>query len=616
LGISTEALSQLNHAANLSGVPISALEQGLQRMVRRIAEASNGTGEAVNALNELGISASKLKDLTPDKQLEVLADRLNNVENSSDKVRLAMKLFDAEGVKFLQLFTNGSAGIQQMRQEADKLGLTISTSLAADAAKAKDEFTRFTGQMQSFGNVLAINVLPAVTDVTEAINRILGVETRSRIEQITDKIGALNAQVYAHENNGAIGGLVDDLYGFDVNLVKNKIDSLIRERGRLQTSLATPLESHDDISLKVGETNTKPRSITERVAKSTHPLGSAAKREQDALKELQSAQIALLKSTGNHAQAAEQEISARYASMLANLKGESRIAGQDIVNGLIGTEKVKIALSKMEKQVSDELNKMGQRETSIDVSVNTGVLTDYDSRQKVLDIHKETANALDEVLVKMKAVAAVSNDPNLGKGVKALQAKIEQLRGESSLLEVHARDALGTAFSDVFGRMGKDINSAGEAFKAFSLSILDSIAQIAAKSASQAITNAAVSSLSGLFKGFSFHTGGDNLTGRTGKSIDVNPMVFNNAPRFHDGLKADEFPAILQTGEDVISRNDPRNSRNGGGSGSGTTLIIKIDNDINLGESDQGKARALNTIVKMAITQALVKEKRPGGMLS
>jgi len=93
-------------------------------------------------------------------------------------------------------------------------------------------------------------------------------------------------------------------------------------------------------------------------------------------------------------------------------------------------------------------------------------------------------------------------------------------------------------------------------------------------------------------------------------------MVFNNAPRFHDGLKADEFPAILQTGEDVISRNDPRNSRNGGGSGSGTTLIIKIDNDINLGESDQGKARALNTIVKMAITQALVKEKRPGGMLS
>lgn len=56
-------------------------------------------------------------------------------------------------------------------------------------------------------------------------------------------------------------------------------------------------------------------------------------------------------------------------------------------------------------------------------------------------------------------------------------------------------------------------------------------------------------------EGYLAHTGGKigftNL-----KKVKVNPNIFLNAPRLHNGLKRDEFPAILQKGEEVIPKNE------------------------------------------------------------
>ena len=109
LGIAAEDLSRLHHAAELTGVSTNTLEMALQRMTRRVAEASNGTGEAVKALNALGLSAKELSRLDPSTQFKVLADALEQVENQGDKVALAMKLMDSEGVALLQTMKGGSA---------------------------------------------------------------------------------------------------------------------------------------------------------------------------------------------------------------------------------------------------------------------------------------------------------------------------------------------------------------------------------------------------------------------------------------------------------------------------------------------------------------------------
>ena len=73
------------------------------------------------------------------------------------------------------------------------------------------------------------------------------------------------------------------------------------------------------------------------------------------------------------------------------------------------------------------------------------------------------------------------------------------------------------------------------------------------------------------------HTGG--MVG-PGTHRKVDPLLFAGAPRYHSGgmvgLKPDERPAILQTGEEVLARNDPRNAANGGAAGGAGTRIINV----------------------------------------
>jgi TP901 family phage tail tape measure protein len=64
--------------------------------------------------------------------------------------------------------------------------------------------------------------------------------------------------------------------------------------------------------------------------------------------------------------------------------------------------------------------------------------------------------------------------------------------------------------------------------------------------------------VSGLFS--AAHTGGVVGSMNTGMLRSVNPNVFNFAPRFHDGMGSDEFPAVLQKGERVLTQNQDQRS--------------------------------------------------------
>lgn len=162
LGATTEGLSRLQYAAEQSGVSVQTLNMGLQRMVRRVAEAANGTGEARGALEELNIAASDLNKLKPEQQFSVLADAIMKVENPADRVRLAMKLFDSEGVSLIQTMQGGSQQLAAFGAEADKLGLTVGTDAAQSAKRASDAFTRLSGVFTGASNTLASQFAPEI----------------------------------------------------------------------------------------------------------------------------------------------------------------------------------------------------------------------------------------------------------------------------------------------------------------------------------------------------------------------------------------------------------------------------------------------------------------------
>ena len=113
LGVGTQELQGLRNAARLTGVEVRTFDMGLQRAVRRIAEAGVGAGEAQGALRELGLSAAKMAKLAPEKQFFELARAMSGVDNAGDRVRLAMKLFDSEGVALVNTLGLGAGALKQ-----------------------------------------------------------------------------------------------------------------------------------------------------------------------------------------------------------------------------------------------------------------------------------------------------------------------------------------------------------------------------------------------------------------------------------------------------------------------------------------------------------------------
>ena len=169
LDIGVSALSEYEHVAKIGGVTFETLTMGMQRLTRRVAEAAGGFGEAKGALRELGLDAGELNKLPLDQKFEVVADALMGLTSESDRVRLAMKLFDSEGVALIQTMQGGAEGIKKVRDEARQLGLTISKETATAAANFNDEMTNLTGAIQGLANEALPTLLPLLTDTVDAL---------------------------------------------------------------------------------------------------------------------------------------------------------------------------------------------------------------------------------------------------------------------------------------------------------------------------------------------------------------------------------------------------------------------------------------------------------------
>ena len=167
IGIGTAELGGLRHAAELTGIASNTLDMGLQRMVRRISEAAAGSGEAKAALIELGLSADALNKLAPDQQFKAIADAMAGVTQQGEKVRLAMRLFDSEGVALVNTLKGGSAAIIEMEKEAERLGFRFERGLVKGVEKANDSITVLSNYVTNVFNRAVAQLAPAIESVTK-----------------------------------------------------------------------------------------------------------------------------------------------------------------------------------------------------------------------------------------------------------------------------------------------------------------------------------------------------------------------------------------------------------------------------------------------------------------
>ncbi|MCA9304895.1 MAG: phage tail tape measure protein [Phycisphaerales bacterium] len=137
-GVGAEALSELGFAAEQSGASLEEVEKGSRNLSKVIQDAAGGTQSAIDAFKGLGLSVKQLIGLSPEQQFYAIAEAISQIQDPTKRVALAMRVLGEEGSRLLPLFASGARGIDELRAQARKLGLTIDGETAKSAAALGD----------------------------------------------------------------------------------------------------------------------------------------------------------------------------------------------------------------------------------------------------------------------------------------------------------------------------------------------------------------------------------------------------------------------------------------------------------------------------------------------
>ena len=163
LGTSTEFLSGMAHAAELSGSSMEGFATSMKKMEKSIGDLDAGLSTQIRSFQRLGLTYDDIKRLSPEDQFLKIAGALGDMENPTLRMATAMDIFGRAGGDMIPLFAAGEEGIAAMRAEAERLGLVMSSEFADASAQFNDDLTRSAGLMTGLKRSIGEGLLPELT---------------------------------------------------------------------------------------------------------------------------------------------------------------------------------------------------------------------------------------------------------------------------------------------------------------------------------------------------------------------------------------------------------------------------------------------------------------------
>ena len=168
VGISTAALQELRFAADLSGVSIDGLDKALKFATKSIGELRTRTSsELTTALKDFDAQLmSNIKNAgSVEEALNLTFKRMGELEDATKKAAVAKAVFGRAGIDLVNIVRGGAGALEEMRREAQRLGIVIDDDLLRKSERAKDSLT-------ILSTVLRTRVTRAVVENAEKIDRL------------------------------------------------------------------------------------------------------------------------------------------------------------------------------------------------------------------------------------------------------------------------------------------------------------------------------------------------------------------------------------------------------------------------------------------------------------
>lgn len=301
--------------------------------------------------------------------------------------------------------------------------------------------------------------------------------------------------------------------------------------------------------------------------------------EEDLTKKLGELKIKLLELDGQTGRAALLGLEEEFREFFQRLEVEGDETGKALLRNLINRTAAKAQLDQFRNDVSRVMGELRAAETSLSAQGQAGMLGGLEAERQIAaqrDLTLEQLRKMREDQLAYLATLAPGSAEHTAalQGLQELNGNIASVVSSQQELKQKIEDVAVSSLTTFFTDLASGAKSAKDAFKDFVRSFVAGIAQMIARQLALLAVKSAMRAM-----GFAvMHTGG--IAGEGGTRRQVSSLLLGEAPRYHSGgfagLGQGEVAAVLQRGEEVLTKRDPRHVRNGGLRGGGEPVIRNI----------------------------------------
>ncbi|VGA31517.1 phage tail length tape measure family protein [Klebsiella pneumoniae] len=243
-------------------------------------------------------------------------------------------------------------------------------------------------------------------------------------------------------------------------------------------------------------------------------------------------QLEYMRDTGDTAGASMLELRNRVSDLRREFEASGNTQGLNWLDKLLPVAETKIRVDDLKKQLDDLFTYQSQQETSIQAQVQGGLLSEIQGRQRLVQLHQEVGDKIKGYLPQLKEMATAPGEAGdkIREMIRQLEEELGKLNQAGNELTEAFRDGLQSGIESSLMGLAKGTMNLRDAVKNLALTIINSMAQLAAQQLAQMATSSLIGSSGGIggLLGSVFAADGGQVRGPGSTTSDSIPAMLSD----------------------------------------------------------------------------------------
>lgn len=171
IGLTKEGYQEWSYIMGQNGMDVDKLQSGIKTLVTQMDSAASGGEKASGMFQELGVSIYDSNGAMKDQEtmMEDTLYALAEMENGTEKAKMAYELFGKSGSEMLPMLNQGADGMKDLKERAHELGLIMGDETVDAGVKLGDTMDDIKKSFSAAGTKLGGALIPVVQKIADMI---------------------------------------------------------------------------------------------------------------------------------------------------------------------------------------------------------------------------------------------------------------------------------------------------------------------------------------------------------------------------------------------------------------------------------------------------------------